>query len=122
MSRAQAGIGKLTLLVFGGLLAALLYSAYQILPFYYGYFEMHNQMLSIIPKADTLKDVEIRRRLLRFIKELDIPADERQLILDRRDHRLRLRLSYEEEFYIPWGERDIVIQEFPFSIDVEGPY
>ncbi len=79
-------------------------------------------MLSIIPKADTLKDVQIRKRLMGFIKELDIPADERQLILDRRDQKLRLRLNYEEVYSIPWNDRDIIIHEFPFSIDVEGAY
>jgi hypothetical protein len=79
-------------------------------------------MVAIIPKADVLKDTEIRKRLLGFIKELEIPADSKQLIIDRRDSKLRLRLRYEEVFWIPWIEREIDVYVFPFEIDVEGAY
>ena len=111
----QCGVGRLTMFVFGTL-------GYQILPIFYSYFEMHNQMLAIIPKAEHLKDTEVRKRLMGFIKELEIPADSKQLLIDRRDGRLRLRLAYEEVFFIPWIERDIDLYVFPFNIDVEGPY
>lgn len=121
-SRGQLGLGKLTMIVFGLLLAAIVYSGYQIIPFFYSYFEMHNQMTAIIPKAYILKDAEIRRRIMGFIKELEIPADAKQLLIDRRDGKMRLRLSYEEVFYIPWQDEDIELYVFPFTIDVEGAY
>lgn len=121
-SVAQSGIGRLTAIVFGTIGVAIVYSAYCIVPFFYSYFEMHNQMVAIIPKADVLKDTEIRKRLLGFIKELEIPADSKQLIIDRRDGKLRLRLRYEEVFWIPWIEREIDVYVFPFEIDVEGAY
>ena len=117
----QRGMSRLTLLVFSAIGGAVIYSAYNIVPFFYSYFEMHNQMLSIIGKADGLKDAEIRKRLLGFIKELDIPADPKQLKIERRSQNMRIQLNYEEVFSIPWrNDQELEIYTFPFLIDVEG--
>lgn len=119
---SQSGIGKLTLLVFGALAAAVVYAGYHILPFYYCYYEISNQFEQIIRVASTEKDDEIRRRLMYHIKKLELPVEPGDLKIERDGRRMRISLPYQEVFYVSWGGKDYDIHTFDFHAYAEGEY
>ena len=118
----EKGIGKLTFSVFAAIIAALLYSAYHILPFYYYYFELVNQMEQVIKVASTETDQEIRKKLLYHIKKMQIPVSPDELRIMRDGKRMSIGLKYEEIFYIPFRGKDYDIHTFKFDAHAEGEF
>lgn len=120
--RGDCGLGKFTVMFFGPLLFIVFYCAYHIVPFYYYYFELVNQMQSHIEVAGVNTDKELREKLNYHIEKLGIPVDPGELIIRRAGNRILFRLRYKEVFYIPWRGRDIDIKVFPFDAQAEGEY
>lgn len=120
--RRQQGISKLTLLVFGVLVAALVYSAYHILPFYYYYYELQSHFEHAIRVASTEKDSEIRKRLMYHIEKYGLPVNPEDLKIDRSDRFMRISLKWQEVFYITWQGRDYDIHTFKFHAYAEGAF
>jgi hypothetical protein len=120
--RAERGLGKLTLLVFGTIIGVVLYSAYNIIPFYYYYYELMNQMRSVIRVASTEDDATIRERLWYHIRKMGLPAQPEDLIIERYHETMRIALDYEEVFYVSWGDKDYTIYQFPFHAEVEESF
>ena len=118
----QRGASKLTVLVFGTILLVVGYSLYNIVPFFYDYFEMSNQMSAIIAVAGELKDDVVRKRLGKHMSDLGLPALPADIKIDRRDHYMRLSLSYEEVFSIELRGKTYDIYKFPFTAEAEGAY
>ena len=119
---AELGIGRLTLLVFGLIVAAGLYCAFQIFPFYYYYWELENQMSAAIRVASTETDYELRTKLLDHIRRTEIPAKKEDLKIIREAHHMRIELKYQEVFYITWQGKDYDIKVFPFHARAEGDF
>ena len=117
ISIKERGIGRLTFIVFGTLVAIIVYCGYRIVPFYYYYFEIRNQIISAATRAADLKDKEIRQRVAGHIRYLGIPADADSLVINRYSDTIRVVLSYEEEFYITFRGKDYTVHIFPFTID-----
>lgn len=126
LSRVRAtsasGIGKLTLLVFGIIVAIAVYAGYMILPFYYCYFEISNQFEQVIKVASTEDDKEIRRRLMYHIKKLELPVGPDDLKIERQGRRMRISLPYQEVFYVTWQGKDYDIHTFDFHAYAEGEF
>ena len=118
----ESGIGKLTLLVFGCFTAVCLYTAYHVLPFYYYYYELVNQMEAVIQVASLETDQEIRRKLEYHIRRMELPVDPRELRIERRGNTMRISLRYSETFFVPWRGRDIEVYTFPFHAQAEGRF
>jgi|GEM_PF-638276 len=118
----QSGMSKLTMLIFGALVAAALYAAYHILPFYYYYYDLVNQMEQLIRVASTYSDKEIRDKLTYYIKRYEIPADPADLRIIREGKRMRISLPYSEVFYITWRGKDYDLYVFNFNAYAEGDY
>ncbi|MBN8548884.1 MAG: hypothetical protein J0M12_06180 [Deltaproteobacteria bacterium] len=118
----QRGIGKITLLVFGTILAALVYSGYKILPFYYCYFEITNQFEQVIRVASEYNDREIREKLWYHIKKLELPVEPDDLKIQREAGKMRISMPYEEIFYVTWQGKDYDIYKFEFQAYAEGAY
>ena len=95
---SQRGLGRLTLLVFGAIGAVVLFCAYQIIPFYYYYYELLNQMESVIRVAGVEDDKSIRTKLAYHLKKMQIPAEIDDLKISREGNLLRLSLKYQEYF------------------------
>jgi hypothetical protein len=119
---SERGIGKLTLAVFGTILFAIGFAAYNIIPFYYYYFELVNQMEAVIRVADTENDQAIRKKLLYHIKKMQIPAVPEDLKIEREGHHMKISLSYEEVFFLTFKGKDYDIYRFPFTAYAEGNY
>lgn len=112
---ATQGVGKLTLTVFGALSIALVWSGFQVIPFFYSYYELENQMDALARMADEYTDAEIRKKLLVAIKELEIPVEADDLKISRYDDKIFINLDYSEVFYLTIAGKDYTIQEFDFS-------
>lgn len=121
-SSQERGIGRLTLIVFGTLGAAVLFCAYQIMPFYYYYYELLNQMEAVIQVAGIESDKAIRTKLAYHMKKLQIPAEIDDLKITREGNRMRLSLKYEEVFYIRYRGKDYDLRVFPFHAQAEGQF
>jgi len=120
--RGSRGVGKLTLLIFGTLTAAVLYSAYHILPFYYYYYELQSHMEQMIKVGYMNTDLEIRQKLGAQIKFNSIPAEVKNIKIERGDHFMKISLPYEEIFYITWMGQDYDIHTFEFFAYAEGKF
>jgi hypothetical protein len=120
--KLQIGIGRLTLLVFGSLLAVTIFCAYQILPFYYYYYELVNQMDSLARVADLENDKSIRTKLAYHMKKMQIPADIENVKIIREGNKIRLSLKYEEVFYITYRGKTYDLHVFPFHAQAEARY
>lgn len=121
-TNAQSGVAKLTMLVFGVIIAAALYSAYYILPFFYYYYDLVNQMEQLIRVASTNTDKEIREKLMYFITRYEIPAKPEDLKIIREGQRMKISLPYQEVFYISWAGRDYDLHTFSFVAQAEGQF
>ena len=122
-SRAsERGIGKLTLLFFGTIFFVVGFCAYSIAPFYYYYYELVNQMNAAVRLASTQTDGEIRHKLWLEIQRMQIPVEKEDLIIERYENRMRIRLTYREYFYIVWDGEEHDIWTFDFDAEVDKPY
>lgn len=117
---SQHGAGKLTLFVFGAIIAAVLYTAYHVLPFYYYYYELKNHMAEAIRVASVYTDEELRKKIAYQIKWMEIPADPAELEIVRMGGTMRISLSYDEVFYARWMGTDYELHTFHFEAEEEG--
>jgi hypothetical protein len=122
LTQTQRGASKLTLLVFGTLFGALVYAAYNIIPFYYYYFDLKNQFKQVIKVASVDTDEEIRRKLMVFIKQYEIPVDPEDLRIERSDDTMKISLKYKEVFYVTYGGKDYTIHTFNFDATTTGKF
>lgn len=118
----ERAVGKLTLIIFGLIISAVVYAGYHILPFYYYFFELQSHMEQLIRVAAVDSDHEIRKKLLYQIRWMGIPADENQLKIDRRDNYMYISLPYQEVFYITWQGEDYDLYTFDFFAEAEGEF
>lgn len=121
LARAR-GIGKLTLLVFGTIIGVAVYCGFQIIPFYYYYFELLNQMESAIRVASTNSDEEIRQKLMYHIKKMQMPIEPEDLKIYRYDGKMKISMQYDEVFFITWEDKDYDLHTFHFDATVERTY
>ena len=127
MIAGQKGIGKLTFLVFAAIIGVVIYTAYQILPFYYYFYELRNQMESVIRVAGSDTDEEIRVKLNYHIRKMELPVGDDQelrqaLRIEREGGVMHISLPYEEVFYITWNNKDYEIKRFKFLAQAKGKY
>lgn len=121
-SQSQLGVGKITLFVFGVILAVVIYSGYKILPFYYCYFEITNQFEQVIHVASEYSDKEIREKLWYHIKKLELPVEPDDLKIEREAGLMRISLPYEEVFYVTWQGKDYDLYKFQFHAYAQGSF
>lgn len=117
-----SGMSKLTLMILLAAFGTCVFLIHQILPFYYYYYELVNQMESLIAVAGSNTDKEIRQKLKQYMKEMQIPASIEDVEIIRRPGYMLMRLEYEEVFYITWNGEDIDLKVFPFVAQAEGKY
>lgn len=116
----ERGASKLTLIVFGSILIAAIYCAWRIAPFYYYFYEMQNQMQAAIRVASIESDQEIRKKLVRQMKTLDLPADPEKLMISRDAGVMTIDLKYKEVFDIEFNGKVYTIHVFPFHAHAKG--
>ena len=118
--RAERGVGKLVLLVFGTLLAVVAFVAYHVLPFYYYYFELQEQMQQLVRVGSVDSDKELRAKLAAHLKRMEIPAEIDDVKIERAGDRVAISLDYDEVFYVTWHGKDYTLRVFHFHAYAEG--
>lgn len=97
--------------------------AWNVLPFYYYYWELEGLMAAQAQKGQEFTDSQIRDTLLKEIDKLEIPiADKSDLEISRFDGKIVIDLKYTEELYVSWKNKDYVLYEFNFAPHVEEDY
>ena len=119
---SQSGLSKLTVIIFSTLIGVVVYCTYEILPFYYYYYELENQVVSITRVASTIPDKEIRRRLMYHIKKMGIPLEPEEIHIARQNNRIQISFEYSEVFSIEWDGEEKEIHTFDFQIYVDENY
>jgi hypothetical protein len=122
LRKREHGIARLTLAVFLPLLFVGLYAAYHITPFYYNYFELQNQMDSLVRVAGVYTDEELRRKLATQMKVLEINASIDDVRIERFGNTMRMSLQYEETFWIEWKGEEYEVHTFDFDATVERDF
>jgi hypothetical protein len=122
ISQQQCGASTLTTVVFGTLVAAVAFVAYNVLPFYYYYFDLKNQFKQVIKVASVDTDEEIRRKIMVFIKQYGVPIDPEDLRIERYDSTMKISLKYTEIFYVTFRGKDYTIHKFDFDATSEGAF
>lgn len=116
----QTRLGSLITLIF---FAAAGYAAWCIVPFFYYYSEMLGIMEAQASKAQVFTDAEIRKNLMKKVKELNLPIDNAdELKINRFSGVIRIELEYQEVFYFSFRGKDYDIYTFHFNPVVESPY
>jgi hypothetical protein len=118
----ERGAGWLTIMVFLAIFGAVGYVGYRVLPFYYYFYELQNQMEAAIKVASTETDEEIRKKLLVHIKKLEIPCEPEDLKIERSEGFMKIQLKYSEVFYITIAGKDYDIHRFYFDGYAEGKF
>lgn len=118
---SAAGAGKLTLLVFGTLVAIALIVSYHVLPFYYDYFELESQMDALVRVAGQHTDLELRDKLRQHLRRTELPFTIDDVRIDRSAGTIRMSVKYQELFYLTIGGQDYDLHTFDFHASAEGP-
>ena len=93
--------GVLLLLLVGGV---FLYFGYQTLTFYISYYDLIGHMEAQAQRADEKSDAEIRTYLEEQINGLGIPADAKELRINRRGRNIEIGLDYDEVLTLDLGD------------------
>lgn len=120
LTNEETGLGKLTAIFFGGLVLITLYIGYNVLPFFYYYFELKSQMESLIRVAPVYTNEQLREKLHYHMKQLKIPADINDVEIERAGNRIKMSLAYSETFYITYQDKDYDVMTFDFLAEEEG--
>ncbi len=106
----------LTILV----LLAGIFSASQILPFYYSYYELLGEMEAKAVNGREVSDQQIIEGVNNVIRKNNLPADIDSLKINRLDDKIIISLDYEEVFFVDFGSGyDYDLWVFKFSPRVE---
>lgn len=123
LNTSVRGMSRLGVLLFILLLVAGVFVGFQVLPFYYGYYEIEGLMQEQAKKASVFTDDEIRRNLLERIDKLELPIDSPEdLKINRFNDKITIDLEYQEVLYVDFGEDwDYDLWVFDFNPRAEAP-
>lgn len=115
------GMGMPGFLILVGIFGTLIWLLFQIIPFYYSYYELLGQVEAQADKALEFTDATIQKTLLKEIKSLEIPIDNPEdLKINRYAGKIVIELQYAEVLYVDLGDYGVYdLYVFPFDIHVE---
>ena len=116
----QHGIGYLTVIVFGSLLAATAYAGYFIGPWFYEYFELESHMSQLIKLSQVDSEVEMRKKLHGFLRSYDLPISEKDIRIAKHGSIMVMDAEWEKTFSIPWRGKIVDLHTFQFHAHAEG--
>ena len=105
------------------LLAVVGWLGYKLVPLYYYYLDLRNQCAQVITEqAAVASDEEIRRVVGRVIKRHGIPAEERDLVIERRDADMKIELPYREKLELSVMGYTVTLWQFDLVASAEGRF
>lgn len=120
-SSGYTQLGLLMCLVFGGV---IFYFCWQVIPFYYYYYDLQGLMQAQANKAQVLTDAQIRENLLEHIEKVGVPISrEDDLIINRSHNRIAISLEYSEVLYVDLGDDRVYdLHVFYFNPHAENTF
>ena len=120
INNKESGVSNLGYLLTILVVLATVFSSYQILPFYYSYYELLGEMDAKAVMASELTDSKIIEGVKNVIRKNNIPVDVSELKINRFDDKIIISLSYQEVFFIDFGNGyDYDLWVFNFNPKVE---
>lgn len=118
----ELGLGKYTTIVFGLLIGVAVYCGNFIIPFYYNFFEIQNQMQTLCDVASINTDKQMRTKLKYHLRKNNIPVDIDDVKMNRGTHMYTMSMEYDEVFevYIPWEDEYYEVHTFEFNAFAEA--
>jgi len=120
LKSASGGAAKITIFIFGALLAVVIFCAYHILPFYYYYFELQEHFESLVRVASVNTDRELRIKIQDHLRRMDIPASIEDVKIRREAGRIMIELKYQEVFFVRFRGKEYDVHTFNFHAKAEG--
>lgn len=112
----QIGATKLSTLFFAIVFGVTVYFGFQVLPYFYNYFAIENEMAAQARKASINSPEKIRKYLLKKIRQMKIPMEnESDLKLYFEGENVRIELDYTEYMYFEWDDEIYDLYEFNFE-------
>lgn len=93
---------------------------YKIIPLYYYYFEIKNQMITLSKDAAIKTDLEIKEKLYEQIKYLQIPATKDDIAIQRSGAKIKITIKYKEVIYFTINNKDYDLFVLNFSPTVKN--
>ena len=119
----ESGMNRPAMVFLLAIFGSAAYAANAIFPFYYHYYELLATLQAQARVAEEYNDIKIREAIDAKIKELNIPIKSQQDFQLRRSGKfIYLNVTYTEEFWVTFKEKDYKVWEFPFVAEVEQEY
>ena len=93
---------------------------YKIIPLYYYYFEIKNQMITLSKDAAIKTDLEIKEKLHEQIKYLQIPATKDDIAIQRSGAKIKITIKHKEVIYFTINNKDYDLFVLNFSPTVKN--
>jgi hypothetical protein len=121
--RSETGRALVKTAAFVVLLAVVGWLGYKLVPLYYYYLDLRNQCAQVIKEqAAVASDEEIRRVVGRVIKRHGIPAEERDVVIERRDADMKIELPYREKLELSVMGYTVTLWQFDLVASAEGRF
>lgn len=103
--RGRSSLGCLVVLL---VLIAAVYFAFPVGEAYWKDYRLRDRMQREVDFAHLRTDAEIRARLVAFTDSLGLPPEARRVRLIRTQRRIRIGITYSQEFHLPFVTREVV--------------
>jgi hypothetical protein len=94
--------------------------AYQVVPWYYYYFNLRNQMATIIKNGAIESDEELKVKLAAMVAEVGIKSRSRDFVIERSSDAIRARLRYTERCAVSLMGRRIELFSMDFNLSANS--
>lgn len=95
---------------------------YEVVPFYYYYFDLKNHMQREITFAAVETDEEIRRSLMAVVRRHGIACGERDLQITREGDTMGISLHYSEPLGFSFFGTGVTLHTFEFDAAAQGSF
>jgi hypothetical protein len=122
-TRSEQGRILYKTVALGLLLAVSGWLGYKMVPLYYYYLDLRNQFAQVIGEQGAVaSDEEIRRIVGRVIKRHGIPAEERDVAIQRDEAVMTIELPYREKLELSLMGYNLVLWQFELVATAQGRY
>ncbi|HMO02727.1 MAG TPA: hypothetical protein PKD37_07045 [Oligoflexia bacterium] len=119
-TQGNLGLGSLATFILFVVVGSCVYLGYKIIPIFYNYYELQNQMDQMVRTADVLSNNEILTRIKKIVQEYNIPVKEENITVDRSHDRIILKAAWSDDLAISWKDKEYLLQTFYFEAISEG--
>jgi hypothetical protein len=122
-ARSERGRIVYKTVALGLLLAVIGWLGYKLVPLYYYYLDLRNQFAQVIGEQGAVaSDEEIRRIVGRVIKRHGVPAEERDVAVQRGDTVMTIELPYREKLELSVMGYNWTLWQFELVAAAQGRY